>query len=213
MQRWKENWNLCNLTKTADRNRRCTNRDNSRQTVAEYFFGYIFLGLECVGHSFAYVAHFVFLRDVWIRTQRAALADRSATNLATHLPTYPPIPLIIATHLHVNTTLKVARLKYRQACYKHYPKVRDFSSKYCTFLYIFTLLLRYSTETYRSVSGSGFSIIILICRNEYLFQRSLREGLKSTLFNVPKGGGGAGVGGRGVGNQQRTPWYGPRNGG
>ncbi len=28
------------------------------------------------------------------------------------LPTFPPIPLIIATHLHVNTTLKVARLKY-----------------------------------------------------------------------------------------------------
>jgi hypothetical protein len=27
----------------------------------KYFFG----RLECVGHSFAYVAHFVFLRDVW----------------------------------------------------------------------------------------------------------------------------------------------------
>jgi hypothetical protein len=27
-------------------------------------------------HSFAYVAHFVFLRDVWIRTQRAAVAIR-----------------------------------------------------------------------------------------------------------------------------------------
>jgi hypothetical protein len=32
-----------------------------------FFFG----RLECVGHSFAYVAHFVFLRDVRIRTQRA----------------------------------------------------------------------------------------------------------------------------------------------
>jgi hypothetical protein len=31
----------------------------------------IFGGLECVSHSFAYVVHFVFLRDVWIRTQRA----------------------------------------------------------------------------------------------------------------------------------------------
>jgi hypothetical protein len=30
-----------------------------------------FCGLECVGHSFADVAHFVFLRDVYIRTQRA----------------------------------------------------------------------------------------------------------------------------------------------
>jgi hypothetical protein len=34
------------------------------------FFG----GLECGGHSFAYVAHFVFLRDVWIRTRRAGVA-------------------------------------------------------------------------------------------------------------------------------------------
>jgi hypothetical protein len=41
---------------------------------------------ECFGHSFAHVAHFVFLRDDWIRTQRAALARRRATNLATHLP-------------------------------------------------------------------------------------------------------------------------------
>ncbi len=32
-------------------------------------------------------AHFVFLRYVWIGTQRAALASRRATNLATHLPT------------------------------------------------------------------------------------------------------------------------------
>jgi hypothetical protein len=29
-----------------------------------YFFGGL---LECVGHSFAYVAHFGFLRDVWMR--------------------------------------------------------------------------------------------------------------------------------------------------
>jgi hypothetical protein len=46
-----------------------------------YFFG----GLECVGHSFAYVAYVVFLRDVWIRIQRTAVASRRATNLATHL--------------------------------------------------------------------------------------------------------------------------------
>jgi hypothetical protein len=36
-------------------------------------------------HSLSYVAHFVFLRDVWIRTQRAVVASRCATNLATHL--------------------------------------------------------------------------------------------------------------------------------
>ncbi len=46
-----------------------------------YFLG----GLECVGHSFAYVAYFAFSRDVWIRTQRAAVANLGATNLATHL--------------------------------------------------------------------------------------------------------------------------------
>ena len=39
------------------------------------FFG----GLECVGHSFAFVANFVVLRDVWIRTQRAAIASSCAT--------------------------------------------------------------------------------------------------------------------------------------
>ncbi len=45
---------------------------------------YVLCGLECVGYSFAYVAHFVFLRDVWIRNQRAAVASRRATNWATH---------------------------------------------------------------------------------------------------------------------------------
>jgi hypothetical protein len=48
------------------------------------FFVYVFGGLECVGHSFAYVAHFVFLGDVWIGTQRAAVASKWATNLANH---------------------------------------------------------------------------------------------------------------------------------
>ncbi len=41
-----------------------------------------------LGHSFAYVAHFLFLRDVWIRTQRAAVASRWAINLAFHLPNF-----------------------------------------------------------------------------------------------------------------------------
>jgi len=44
------------------------------------FFVYFFDGLECVGHSFAYVARFVFLKDVWVRTKRAAIASRRATN-------------------------------------------------------------------------------------------------------------------------------------
>jgi hypothetical protein len=60
-----------------------------------YFFG----GLECVGHSFASVAHFVILIDERIRTQRAAVTSRRATNLATHLSH-------LATHLpHLSSHL------------------------------------------------------------------------------------------------------------
>ncbi len=58
----------------------------SRQCKMFSYFLYIICGLECVGHSFANIAHFVFLRNIWIWTQRAAVASRSATNLATHLP-------------------------------------------------------------------------------------------------------------------------------
>jgi hypothetical protein len=78
---------------------------SSRVGELQYiFFVNFFLGggglLECVGHSFAFVAHFEFLRDVWIRTQRAALASRRATgtNLATHLQLSHPSPCL-ATHL------------------------------------------------------------------------------------------------------------------
>jgi hypothetical protein len=53
-----------------------------QDTWSRLFFG----GLECVGHSFAYVAHFVFSGDVWIRIQRAAVASGRATNVAAHLP-------------------------------------------------------------------------------------------------------------------------------
>jgi hypothetical protein len=42
-----------------------------QHAMAYFFIWCIFLGgLECVGHSFAYVVHFVFSRDVWIRTPR-----------------------------------------------------------------------------------------------------------------------------------------------
>ncbi len=64
-----------------------------------YFFGGLVLADFCVAHAIAYVAHFVFLRDVWIRTQRAAVASRRATNLANYLPflatqlAYSPISL------------------------------------------------------------------------------------------------------------------------
>jgi hypothetical protein len=43
---------------------------------ALYYYIWFFSGLECVDHSFASVAHLIFLRDVWTRTQRAAEASR-----------------------------------------------------------------------------------------------------------------------------------------
>jgi hypothetical protein len=52
--------------------------------VKEAIFCIFFGGLVCVGHSFAYVAHFVVLRDVGMRTQRTTVASRPATILATH---------------------------------------------------------------------------------------------------------------------------------
>ncbi len=42
------------------------------------FFG----GLEYVGYFLDYVAHFVFLRDVWIRTQRAAVVSYQLSHLS-----------------------------------------------------------------------------------------------------------------------------------
>jgi hypothetical protein len=54
-------------------------------TPVDIFF--VFFGvLECVGHTFAHVAHLIFLRDVWIKTLRAAVASRRSTDLATHDP-------------------------------------------------------------------------------------------------------------------------------
>jgi hypothetical protein len=56
---------------------------NYDTTVITCFLYICFGGLECVGHSFPCVAHFLFMGDDWIRTQRAAVASRRATNLAT----------------------------------------------------------------------------------------------------------------------------------
>jgi hypothetical protein len=44
------------------------------------FFMSFFGGLEYVGHSFAYVVHFVFLRYVW-----SCRSKRRTTFLASHL--------------------------------------------------------------------------------------------------------------------------------
>jgi hypothetical protein len=64
-----------------------------------YFFN-IFLCIILVGN----VAHFVFLRDVWIRTQRAAVASGRFTNLATHLPNLATHLPNLATHLRYLAT-------------------------------------------------------------------------------------------------------------
>ncbi len=67
----------------------------SKQNFFVYFWG----RLESVGHSFACLAHYVFFRDVWIRTQRAVVASRRAINLATHLTRLATHLPNLATHL------------------------------------------------------------------------------------------------------------------
>ncbi len=89
-----------------------------------------FDGLECIGLFFAYVAHVIFLRSVWIRTQRAAVANRSAILLATHLPNlfihlppYSPISLnspISLTYSPISLTPNIA-LYHTKALYLAKP--------------------------------------------------------------------------------------------
>jgi hypothetical protein len=51
---------------------------------SKLLFCIFFVGLSVLhGHSFAYIAHFVFLRYVRVRTQRDAVASRRAANLTT----------------------------------------------------------------------------------------------------------------------------------
>ncbi len=54
--------------------------------IIYFFILYIFGGANLCWPLHCHVAKFVFLRDVWIRTQRATIARRRATDLATHLP-------------------------------------------------------------------------------------------------------------------------------
>jgi hypothetical protein len=71
----------CKIHKTVDLTAGCW---SPAQSLASFFFLFL-AGYSVFCHSFSFVANFVFLRDVWIRTQRAAVASRRATNLATHL--------------------------------------------------------------------------------------------------------------------------------
>ncbi len=81
-----------------------TSSGPSETVPKKFFFLYYFGGLECVGQSFDYVAHFVFLRDVWIRTQTAAVASRRATSLVNHLPNLATHLSNLATHLSNKAT-------------------------------------------------------------------------------------------------------------
>jgi hypothetical protein len=81
-----------------------------------YFFG----GLECVGHSFAYVAHLSFLRDVCIRTQSSAVASWRATDLATHPPEMLPVERVVVNRERGTILAPLYSLaslyKYAKAC-------------------------------------------------------------------------------------------------
>ncbi len=77
-------------------------------TISGVFFWYIFLRDRVLATPLLMSLILVFLRDVWIRTQRAAVVRRRATNLATllthhlatHLPPSPlPPPPNLVTHL------------------------------------------------------------------------------------------------------------------
>jgi hypothetical protein len=50
-----------------------------KSRCGKYNSHHIPYGKECVGHSFVDAAHFIFLRNVWIRTQRAAEEKMSMT--------------------------------------------------------------------------------------------------------------------------------------
>ncbi len=88
---------------TASQTRSSQSCPEIRKQMIEFIldlnFCIFFSGLECVGHSFARVAQFVFLTDVWIRTQRAPVASKRATNLATHLTGLATHLTGLATHL------------------------------------------------------------------------------------------------------------------
>ena len=66
-----------------------------------YIFSFFFGGgrLECVGHSFVMLPILFLSIEVWIRTQRAAVKSRHATNLATRLPDIATHLLELAIHL------------------------------------------------------------------------------------------------------------------
>ncbi len=85
-------------------------REKHREEETQPFFVY-FLAVCVLAIPLLKSHILVFLRDVWIRTPRAAVASGRATNLATHLPdnlaTHLPdnfathLPDNLATHLSI----------------------------------------------------------------------------------------------------------------
>ncbi len=111
-----------------------------------YFLG----GLKCVGHSCAYVAHFVFSRYVWIRTLRAAVASRRAANLATHLPLLATHLPFLATHLPPLShpaPLLATHLLHSFVQYTFHPHYSLFQLSFFTFFLCqsFFLILKHSS--------------------------------------------------------------------
>ncbi len=113
-------------------------------------FRYFFDGRECVGHSFANVTHFVFWRDVWNRSQRAAVASKRATNWATNLAnlaTHLPFGcIILATILHGTDGFSLFKTlsSVNKACFS--PCVLSLEKKQKIYNFLWTRTYNWSSE-------------------------------------------------------------------
>jgi hypothetical protein len=105
------------------------------------FFVYCFGGLECVGNSFAKVAHFVFLRNVWIRTQRVAVASRCATNLSTHLLSLYTYSFLTFIFIVVPSLLYSSFLMFSSYLLLPYCNLYSCSLLIVSFILVLSLLL------------------------------------------------------------------------
>ncbi len=97
------------------------------------FFVYFFGGLDC--------AHLWFLRDVWIRTQSAAVASWRNTDLATH-----PSVMVFCSKIHslkvdsgIRLSHRSARLHYRLAG-RHDNPMRESTISPSQWLWIWRLI-------------------------------------------------------------------------
>jgi hypothetical protein len=82
--------------------------------ISNIFFG----GLEC---PLLMSPLFLFLRDVWIRTQRAAVASRRATNLATHFPSLLTLYALYKSFLYWGISLNASESVLY--CRANFPRI------------------------------------------------------------------------------------------